>query len=282
MQWYDRQLDRLSMPVMARQVSTSFGTTHMLMAGPEDTRALIVLHGMNMNAAAMIGAIRELSVVRRVVAIDIIGMPGKSAGMRPARKGDGYPRWLGEVMDIVGITRADLLGESFGGWLSLKSAALWPERVKSVVLLDSGGIVPFTVRGQVVAGLAALRHILERSARSRLKAAKPFYGPDISVDPHFAELLGLTLQHTRMDIDLRGLPVLGRAQLKSFQAPVFVSYGEYDVFFNVHRATRRAKQIFAGPVLTEVVERQGHRHSEAATQARYERVRNFLDSVATG
>lgn len=280
MHWYDRQVDQLPVLVEPRWVTTSAGRTHLLVSGPKEAPPLIVLHGMNMNAAAMSVALSQLSAIRRVYAVDIIGMPGKSTGVRPTRKGSGYPLWLSEVVAALGIAYADFLGQSFGGWLVLKLAALMPSRIRRGVLLDSGGFIPFTVKGQLVAGLMALRYMVWPSAKHLRRAAQPFYAPQVAPEPHFAELLGLTYRHTRMDIDWRGLPVLSREDLAGFHAPVFVSYGEHDVFFRAKQAVQKAKDILPGSVATEVVKGEGHVFARRAKQDLYHRIASFLEKDA--
>ena len=83
MAWYDRKLAALPVHAESRLVSTSFGPTRLVVAGPPDAPPVVVLHGMQMNAA-MVAALVTLSRTHRVYAIVIIGMPGKSAEVRLA------------------------------------------------------------------------------------------------------------------------------------------------------------------------------------------------------
>lgn len=280
MRWYEQQINRLRVPVESHYVPTHAGRTHLLAAGPKEAPPLVVLHGMNMNAATMSFALNQFSSIRRVYAIDVIGMPGKSAGVRPSRKGDGYPRWLNEVMEELDVDRADFIGQSFGGWLTLKLAALKPERLRTAVLLDTAGIVPFTLWGQIWAGFTAIYYMLWPSKKNLFHAVKPFYAPTVHPDNHFAEFLGLTYRHTRMDIDPGGLPTLSRKDLATFDAPLFISYGKHDIFFDSRKAMQKAERLFSGPVVTELIEDQGHMLTDEAERELYNRIQTFL-TVAT-
>ncbi len=180
-------------------------------------------------------------------------MPGKSAGTRLPRSGDGYPRWLEAVLEGLGVESAAFVGISFGGWLVLKLAALAPRRVRAAALLDTGGLVPFTLRGQALAGFVALRYMLRPTPENGLRAARPFFGPGTAPESRFVEILTLGYQYTRFDVDLKGLPVLGETELSEFRAPVFVSYGEHDVFFNTERAITRAREVLPGLGACEIV-----------------------------
>src|ERR1044072_2574115 len=61
----------------------------------------------------------------------------------------GLPDWLDsvddiahvylELMDLVGLSRADLVGHSIGGWIAAEIATKVPERIGRLVPLGSGG-----------------------------------------------------------------------------------------------------------------------------------------------
>lgn len=275
--WYDQQVDQLPVPCESRWVDTSAGGTHLLIAGPPDAPPMVVLHGMNMNAAAMTPAIRQFASSRRVYAIDVIGMPGKSAGTRPRRTGPGYPRWLAEVMQALEILEADLVGQSFGGWIILKLAERAPERIRTAVLLDSGGLVPFTWKGQMQAGLAAVLYMMWSNDRTLEWAVSPFSAPGVSLGPEKRTLLGLAYQHVRLDVDPKGLPCPDKDALAPLEVPMFVSYGAHDLFFPADAAVQRAEALWPERATTEVVEEEGHLFSAEGEQARYERVAAFLN-----
>lgn len=276
LRWYDAQLAALPPAVDAVYIETPAGQTHVVAAGPPEAPPVIVLHGMNMNAAMMGEAVRALSGAFRVFAIDIIGMPGKSAGTRPSRRGDGYPRWLEAVMQGLGVASAGFVGVSFGGWLTLRLAAMAPSRVRAAALLGTGGLAPFTVTGQIRAGLAALRYMRRPTSANALSAAKPFFAPGVEPEPRVMEMLALGYRHTRLDIDPRGLPLLSDEALSRIGCPIFVSYGEHDVFFNVDRALARARAVLPRLTAGEVIAGEGHVLTPAAERRLYSKVSSLL------
>lgn len=277
MAWYSAKLGAMPVQTECREVSTYAGQTHIIVAGDVDAPPLMVLHGMNMNGPAMAGAIAALSETHRVYAIDIIGMPGKSAGTRPPRAGNGYPRWLMEVMEQLSLQCADFLGFSFGGWLILKLATLSPERINKAVLLDSGGLTPFTFKGQALAGWYALWYILFPTEKNLIRAAvRPFYAPGCDPDPDHVQLIGLSYRHVKLDIDPKGLPPLTKDQLAGFSAPTMVVYGEKDLFFNAARGVEKAKEIIPNLVTAEIITGQGHIMDEEAHSQVYGKIRDFF------
>ncbi len=278
--WYDSEVAALTFDVESRYVQTPSGRTHVLATGPVNADPVVVVHGMNMNAAIMAEGLRALRDGYRVVAVDVIGMPGKSDGARPGRDGDGYPSWLAAVLDALGIASAHLIGVSFGGWIALKLAAFAPSRVRTLSLLDSGGLVPFTLRGQLRAGFGAVRYMVRPTDENGTQAATPFFASGVEPDRSFVELLGLGYRHTRLDVDRKGLPVVDGSALAAFSGPAFVSFGAEDVFFDAERACERARSVLSGLDACEVVPGSGHAPTTSAERALYGRVRAFLDRQA--
>ena len=277
MQWYDTKLNSLPVQVESRVVNSYAGQTHILVTGSVDNPPLIVLHGMNMNAVTMDSAIVALSKSHRVYAIDIIGMPGKSAGTRPNRQGPGYPKWLAEVMEQLELSQASFLGLSFGGWIILKLASLWPQRIGQAVLIDSGGLTPFTLKGQFIGGIFALWYSLFPSEKNLFRAvAKSFYSKDCSPDPALARLIGLSYLHIKADIDLKGAPPVTKEDLANFTAPIFVAYGEEDIFFDAAKSVERAKQIIPNLVSAQIIAGQGHIMCQKAQARVYNQISDFL------
>ncbi len=92
-----------------------------------------------------------LSAGFRVVAPDLVGF-GFTERPRGFVYGmDGWVAHLVGVMDALGIERAHLVGNSFGGALALALAIRHPQRVNRLVLMGSVG-VPF----QITPGLDAV------------------------------------------------------------------------------------------------------------------------------
>lgn len=277
MDWYDAKLHSISIPIECRHVPTHAGQTHIIATGAVDAPPLILLHGMNMNGPAMASAIVALSRIHRVYAIDIIGMPGRSAETRPSRAGTGYPRWLIDVMQQTDLTSADFIGLSFGGWLILRLAALEPARIRKAVLLDSGGLTPFTLKGQAIPGCAALRYRLRpTNANLRRAAIDPFYAEGCAPDQDVVELIGLGYRHVKFDIDPKGLPPLTKDDLASFSAPTMVLYGEKDIFFDAIRGIEYARQTIPNLAAAETISGQGHLMGVEAYVRTYARISDFL------
>ena len=263
--WYIDRVARFPVPVASRWARTRLGQIHALEAGPTDARPLVVLHGHDLNAAAMADLIAPLSAARRVVAIDSPGEPGLSAEVRPPRGGPGPSAWLDEALDSFEVPGpADLVGLSLGGWQILKLAASRPDRVARLALIGPGGLAWIRLSGQLRMAAGLVRYAVAPGPRSLDWAVGPLYGPGIRPDPDVAALLGLAFRHVIPDPSLAVLAPRRAAEFRGLRAPSLVFCGEHDVFFDHRRLLDRARRVLPGSVAAEVLEGEGHMPSTAS------------------
>lgn len=72
----------------------------------------------------------------RVVAVDLPGFGEAAIGAGPVAHWEGVL----ETMDALGIEQASLVGNSFGAAVALRVAALYPERVSSLLLFSAPAV----------------------------------------------------------------------------------------------------------------------------------------------
>ena len=100
--------------------------------------ALLLVHGFGGSAYSWRLVIPALAEHRRVIAVDLSGFGWTERVADPeAYTLAAQERLLLGVLDALGIAVADVAGHSYGGGVSLWLAARHPERVRSLVLVDS-------------------------------------------------------------------------------------------------------------------------------------------------
>jgi pimeloyl-ACP methyl ester carboxylesterase len=103
-----------------------------------DGPPLVFTHGAGGNHAVWFQQLPHFARTRRVVLWDQRGF-----GRSSARGGPNGPARatadLAALLDHLGIERADVVGQSMGGWAVLGLALARPERVRSLVLADTPG-----------------------------------------------------------------------------------------------------------------------------------------------
>lgn len=106
-----------------------------------DLPTVVLIHGAGMDGTVWQFQTRYFAHHGySVLAVDLPGH-GRSGGM-PAFDVADSARWLGELLDVVGVTEASLVGHSMGGLVALRTAATQPDRVRRLVLLGVAERMP--------------------------------------------------------------------------------------------------------------------------------------------
>jgi DNA-binding PadR family transcriptional regulator len=125
-------------PYEELDLPTQFGTTHIIVSGPNSGKPVLLLHGQDSCAISWIYNVVDLSQAFRIFALDTIGDMGKSKPIHLPNSREDYARWMLDVFDQLKIEKADLVGLSYGGFLATNFALAFPERVNRIVLLSPG------------------------------------------------------------------------------------------------------------------------------------------------
>jgi pimeloyl-ACP methyl ester carboxylesterase len=128
-------------------------------AGAGD-RAFVLVHGFTGSRDDFREHVPELARLGRTLALDQRGHGGTTNSGRLADYTlDGLVADLAAAFDALGLARADLLGHSLGGMVALRFTLAHPERVASLVLMDtSARPMPLPLPEPVRATLVKLVH----------------------------------------------------------------------------------------------------------------------------
>ncbi len=103
--------------------------------------ALLLLHGLGCDLHTWDPVIRELAERFTVVAPDLLGH-GESDKPRADYSIGGYANGMRDLLTVLGIDRATVVGHSFGGGVAMQFAYQFPERTERVLLVAPGGLGP--------------------------------------------------------------------------------------------------------------------------------------------
>ena len=219
-------------PFGQRYVETAFGKTFMLTAGQEANPPIVLLHGSCSNSAFWFPEIMALSSHFRVYAVDIIGEAGNSEEYRPDLSSDAFALWMKDVLDALGLERTVFMGNSLGGWMALKFAAAYPERVSSLILIASSGFAQ--IRPQFLLNVGKAR---------QADGSVPV-NPDIigekSIPKEVLEFMNLIVENYN---PIQDLPVFTDEQLQRLAMPVLFVAGEEDVIIDAPGSAQRLARL---------------------------------------
>jgi 2-hydroxy-6-oxonona-2,4-dienedioate hydrolase len=122
-----------------RMVEVYAQKIHYYEAG--DGPAVILLHGLGLDASFWVLQIPALARSHRVYAVDMLGF-GRSDKPPLEYSIETFVEFLEGFMRQAGIPKATLVGLSLGGWIAADFAAQHPEMVERLVLVDAAGIRP--------------------------------------------------------------------------------------------------------------------------------------------
>ena len=101
--------------------------------------ALLLLHGLACDSSTWAPVIPELAKHFTVIAPDLLGH-GESDKPDADYSLGGYANGMRDLMTILGIDKATVVGHSFGGGVAMQFAYQFPERTERVVLVSTGGL----------------------------------------------------------------------------------------------------------------------------------------------
>src|SRR5215213_1397997 len=98
---------------------------------------VVCLHGITAQHRAFNAAARYLEPSHGLVGVDLRGR-GDSDKPESGYSLEAHAADVVRVLDHLGLESAVLAGHSMGGFVALKTALMFPERVRALVLLDGG------------------------------------------------------------------------------------------------------------------------------------------------
>jgi pimeloyl-ACP methyl ester carboxylesterase len=131
-------------PILLSLDGVSIAYTDSGGAGP----TVLCLHAIGHGARDFEDLSRRLSPDYRVIALDFPNQGNSGPDFKPA-SGTRYTEIVSQFIDRLNLTSVTLVGNSIGGAVAIRYASLHPERVKALVLCDSGGLGPPGAIGRV-------------------------------------------------------------------------------------------------------------------------------------
>ncbi len=134
----------------------------VLEAGDPQAPPLLLVHGLGQNGwRDWLGQIEPLAARHRVVALDLPGF-GHSEPGRGRYSPTNFARLLAWLNTELGLGAGTVVGHSMGGAVALRHAAMHPEQVTQLVLIDAAGILE---RSSFLKTPTTLPHELEGAPR---------------------------------------------------------------------------------------------------------------------
>jgi len=263
---------------------------HLRDVGPRgDPSPIVLLHGTGASLHTWEGWTATLAKSRRVIAFDLpgFGLTGPFSGQYAPDdyRGDTYARFVLDVLDALRVPRATIGGNSLGGEVAWRAAALAPARFDRLLLIDASGYafapdsVPLGFRIAYIPWVNRIgEHLLPRALVAVTLAdvyADPSRIDDALVDRYFEltlrdgnrRALGLRMQQLEMGAHVE--------RLKTLALPTLVLWGTRDRLIPPDTARRFGSDIAGARVV--MLDGLGHVPQEENPAASLAPVLDFLE-----
>ncbi|WP_281825122.1 alpha/beta fold hydrolase, partial [Sphingobium sp. BS19] len=129
---------------------TAEGTSKFIQAGKHrlhyheagEGPALLMIHGGGPGAGGWSNYRRNIDAFAKHFRVIIPDLPGFSQSDKPVIDGSIYQYYadsMRDLLDVLGVEKAHIIGNSLGGATTLKLALDTPERADRLVLMGPGG-----------------------------------------------------------------------------------------------------------------------------------------------
>lgn len=263
---YDAVLERWPVAVQPVDVPSIYGTTRVNVAGSEDGRPLVLLHGGGATSTVWFANVADLGRTHRVYAVDVIGSPGRSVhDGQPITTLDDLMAWLDALLRNLGLDRADLCGHSYGGWLALSYALRSPERVSKLALIDPTLCFAGMRLGYRLRAVPMLLRPTAERVRGFIRAETD----GIEVDPAWLNLMALGF----VDFPSSKIVMPRRPEaecLRASKVPTLLLLAEKSRSHDIGRVARNARRLMPG-VVTVILPGATHHSVPTENPARLNR-----------
>lgn len=259
---YEKRSQKWPVACESKMVETSQGETFVRISGPEGGPPLVLLPSAGASSLIWIPNIKALSAQFRVYAIDNIYDFGLSVHRQAFKTPDDLMNWLNELFDALGLGNdINLMGLSYGGWLTSQYALHSPERLRMVVMIAPVATIidlPGEWAWRGILSAIPSRYIMKRVMVNWLFEDLVKHGDEadrILVDDYISDaLMALKCFEFKMPINPT---VLSDEELQSMKVPTLFLVGENEKIYPAREAVERLNTV-APRMQTEIIPGAGH------------------------
>lgn len=248
--------------------------------GPRSAPPIVLIHGFTFSLDSWDGWAADLARDHRVIRFDLAGHGFSGPDPRGQYGTAVRVRQLRKLLDKLGIARATLVGNSFGGLVAWNFASTDPRRVDRLILVDSAA---YSING-VTEKPVPVPDIMRGYLLDPKPAGVAFSAGNIFAHPE--RLSAERLELMRAMIARNGPALVAhleqftlpdpQAALGRIKAPTLILWGRADKVVPVAQADQLAAAIKGSKLI--IYDDVGHAPQEEAAAASIADVRTFLNN----
>jgi pimeloyl-ACP methyl ester carboxylesterase len=265
---YEAALRLWPVPYDEFYIPTRFGDTHVIASGSKEAAPLVLFHPAGCPAVIWYRNAGLFSEHYRTYAVDVMGEVNKSIPTRRINSHQELADWIDELFDGLQIRSANIVGNSFGGFVALNTALLLPSRVKKVVLIS-----PAATFAQIWPWWWYFFPAYGTGSKRLLRRACNWIWQDFPADEPIARLRTLASLNGKP----RHIPpsVFKDDELSKVSTPVLLLIGDHEVIYNPGQVIRQATRLVPN-LKAEIVPNANHNAQYTAPEFVNRKVLEFL------
>jgi pimeloyl-ACP methyl ester carboxylesterase len=251
---YNKALKLWDIPYTEEDIKTSYGTAHVIIAGPKNGKDLVLLHGMDASSTMWYPNIKALAKTHRIYAIDFLMEPNKSVLKDKPLSLEEIVIWYNEIFSHYKLRKFDIVGASRGGWIATLLATQKQNSIDKIVLLSPAQTFKFI--DKIGKTSSALMLKLFPSEKKFGKTLNTFSTHPEKINPAYKRQFYLANKYAKSNSSMLKMHPFSDDELKSIQNPVLVLIGDHDVI-NGEDSVERAQKYLVNSK-TKIIKDAGH------------------------
>lgn len=257
---YDERAKKWPVMSTTKMINTSYGQTFVRISGPESAAPLILMHGIGGNSLQWMTNVETLSKHYRVFAIDNVYDNGRSIPSKIMADANDYISWLNELFDALALhDRINMVGLSYGGWITTQYALKFPNRLNKIVLLAPVGTVAQLSPEWIVRAVFVTIPLKYFSRNFVYWLAEDTVNSDAEGRALIEEHVYETFMAVRSfkGKQMVNPNVLTDEELQSIKIPTLFMVGENEKIYSPHEVLERLNRV-APQIQTKLIVNAGH------------------------
>ncbi len=237
---YNKALKLWNTPYGEVNIKTNFGNAHVIVSGPVNGEAIVLLHGMNASSTMWYPNIKALAENHRVYAIDYLLEPGKSEQNREVKNLDEIMSWHDEIFTQLKLKEFSIIGASRGGWLAVYIALQHKYQIKNMILLSPAQT--FTI---IPPGSGMLTNIFYTINPKRKKLRDVLETMSVNVDiikQAYIDQYFIATEKASLSKFILQMRTYSDDELRTLTMPVLTLIGDQDIV-NAEKSIEKAKEL---------------------------------------
>jgi pimeloyl-ACP methyl ester carboxylesterase len=270
---YNKALKLWDIPYSEENIKTSFGTAHIVIAGPKNGKDLVLLHGMDASSTMWYPNIKALAQNHHIYAIDFLMEPNKSTLTAKSLSSDEIVLLYNEIFAHYKLKKFDIVAASRGGWIATLLAVQKENSIDKLVLLSPAQTFKFI--DKVGKTSSALMLKLFPSEKKFGKTLKTFSTHPEKISPIYKKQFYLANKYAKSNSSMLKMTPFSDKELEAVKNPVLVLIGDHDVI-NSEESLERAQKYLPN-CKTKIIKDAGHFLSIDQSKIVNDAMVNFLE-----